>query len=340
MPIYSYSQAHEDVILFRALKDVGIGHYVDVGAGDPALHSVTLLFYERGWRGVNIEPLPEQYQHLLAHRPHDVNLCAAAGSKQSEITLYRTRGNLELSTSDPVNAARAASVGCQVDEISVQSVTLNDVLDSVALHEVHFLKIDVEGSEAAVLQGLDLSRHRPWIIVVEAHAPMSRTETHGEWEPMLLAAAYDFVFYDGLNRYYLRQESQALQSRFYGPANPFDDYIDFWTLGDPLTNPAHPDRDWVRGQLANLHKAAGLGASTDLQRYMARLPEGEGAMELNLERLAAVYRAVLDRDADPAGVTFFLEDPQRAFSVEEAYRLLIDSHEYSAKRVRSLRQLV
>jgi len=39
--------------------------------------------------------------------------------------------------------------------------------------EIHFLKIDVQGSESDVLRGCDFVRYRPWIVVIEATEPLS-----------------------------------------------------------------------------------------------------------------------------------------------------------------------
>ena len=44
MTFVSYAQNMEDVMLWRALKDVDQGFYVDVGANDPNVHSVTKAF--------------------------------------------------------------------------------------------------------------------------------------------------------------------------------------------------------------------------------------------------------------------------------------------------------
>ncbi|MCU0506725.1 MAG: FkbM family methyltransferase, partial [Chloroflexi bacterium] len=52
-PFVSHAQNLEDVMLWRALGDVGAGFYVDVGAFSPTEDSVTLAFSERGWRGIN-----------------------------------------------------------------------------------------------------------------------------------------------------------------------------------------------------------------------------------------------------------------------------------------------
>ncbi len=67
-------------MLFRALRDVERGFYIDVGAQDPTIDSVTRAFYERGWRGINIEPNEEFFRKLEQDRPHDTNLCTAVGN--------------------------------------------------------------------------------------------------------------------------------------------------------------------------------------------------------------------------------------------------------------------
>ena len=58
----TYAQNFEDVMLERALKSVSAGTYIDVGAWHPEFDSVTRHFYERGWSGINIEPVPAHYE--------------------------------------------------------------------------------------------------------------------------------------------------------------------------------------------------------------------------------------------------------------------------------------
>jgi hypothetical protein len=57
----SYAQNFEDIILWRALKNVKHGFYEDVGEGDPAKHSVTNWFYDQGCSGVNIKPNEQDF---------------------------------------------------------------------------------------------------------------------------------------------------------------------------------------------------------------------------------------------------------------------------------------
>jgi len=79
MPFISYAQNLEDVMHYRALRDVKRGFYVDVGANSPDQHSVTRTLYERGWRGINIEPATGFHEQLVAARPDDINLAVAVG---------------------------------------------------------------------------------------------------------------------------------------------------------------------------------------------------------------------------------------------------------------------
>ena len=88
MPFVSYAQNFADVILWRALCNVENGFYVDIGAADPQIHLVTRAFYERGWSGINVEPLGENFSRLMQERPRDTNLKVAVGREAGIQSLY------------------------------------------------------------------------------------------------------------------------------------------------------------------------------------------------------------------------------------------------------------
>jgi len=220
----SYAQNAEDVLLYRALRDVRQGTYVDVGANDPSGDSVTKAFYDRGWRGVNIEPVTSLYEALVKQRPEDVNVNAAAGAAEAQKTLYEIPGT-GLSTLDASVAQRHRSQGFKVIETSVPVRTLRSILAETPRTDIHFLKIDVEGWEREVLLGIDLTATRPWIIVVEATEPNTEIPSFSDWESLLLEHQYSFVFFDGLNRYYLARERKALKKAFSRPVNSGDVFM-------------------------------------------------------------------------------------------------------------------
>lgn len=220
----SYAQNFEDVMLKRAFGDVADGFYVDVGAWDPDQESVTRHFYERGWRGVNIEPNPHYLERLQARRPRDANLGVAVGSRPGRASMTLIHGT-GMSTFDRDIAASHSSLDFVQEEMEVEIRKLDSVFEELAPPDVHFLKIDCEGAEQDVINAFDLARFRPWIILVESTLPRSREETHQTWEPHILASDYRFAYFDGLNRFYIASEHADLQEHFIIPPNIFDDFV-------------------------------------------------------------------------------------------------------------------
>lgn len=226
MKIISYAQNLEDVMLWRALHDVKVGFYIDVGANDPVIDSVTKLFYESGWNGINIEPLESHFYDLCVHRPRDINLQVAAGSEPGEIPIWDC-GVRGWATADPSVVEKHSSMGYAGTASTVQVVTLQQIINEHCYGDVHFLKVDVEGFEAEVIQGIDLSVVRPWVIVIESVKPNSRDDSYTQWEPTLTEANYEHVYGDGLNRYYLAVEHLDRKKHFDYPPNVFDEFITF-----------------------------------------------------------------------------------------------------------------
>ncbi len=224
MTFISYAQNFEDVMLFRALKGVEKGFYIDVGAQDPVLDSVTKMFYERGWRGINVEPVEQWFQKLVADRPEDINLRLAAWSQANNLRFFEVR-DTGMSTADIDFAREHAAQGFEVREHEIPANSLDAICADFRVQEVHFLKVDVEGGEDEVLSGMSLISIRPWIILVEATEPNSRVTTHKKWEHLLTNRGYEFAYFDGLNRFYIAQEHGALKNSFSIPPNYFDHYI-------------------------------------------------------------------------------------------------------------------
>ena len=225
MTFVSYAQNFEDVLLWRALRHIGQGFYIDVGAAHPDIDSVTRAFYDRGWRGINLEPVRELHARLTAARPRDTNLRLAAGQAAAESTVYVVAGT-GLSTTDSALASQHEATGFDVRAQEAAVLPLAEICRLHAPGPIHFLKIDAEGAEKAVLEGADFSQYRPWIVLVEATAPGTQTQTHEDWEPLLLRAGYRFLWFDGLNRFYAAEEHAAdIAPHFTVPVCVFDDFL-------------------------------------------------------------------------------------------------------------------
>ena len=224
MKFVSYAQNNEDVMLARVFRGLDAGFYIDVGAQDPRIDSVTKAFYDRGWRGINIEPVEFWYQKLCLERPRDINLCMAAGDREGLVDFYEVP-DTGLSTSSAEFAQRHRVAGYALTASKARVRSLDTICAEHGVQVVHFLKIDAEGDEAKVLQGIDLGRLRPWIILVEATEPNSSVSTHAQWESLIVDRGYDCVYNDGLNRFYLASEHAALADAFATPPSVFDDFV-------------------------------------------------------------------------------------------------------------------
>lgn len=221
--IVSYAQNFEDVMLWRALGHIEKGFYIDIGAHDPVVDSVSKAFYEHGWRGIHIEAIPTYAEALRKDRPDEMVIEAAVSDLNGQMTFYEIP-ETGLSTGDADIAYRHLKKNFEVQELTVACTTLAEVFALAGDQEIHWLKIDVEGMEKKVLIGWGDAKARPWIVVIESTLPNTQIETHEQWEHLLLERGYRHAYFDGLNRFYVSEKhsefSNALQ---YGP-NVFDNF--------------------------------------------------------------------------------------------------------------------
>lgn len=227
----SFAQNGEDVVLWRALKGVEAGTYVDVGAADPDDDSVTKAFYLRGWSGINVEPADEHAARLRSERPRDLTVQVCAGVDEGSLTLHHVVGT-GLSSVVEASIDSLAETSYEVVDVNVRVRRLDAILEEAGFagRPIHFLKIDVEGFEESVLRGIDLLTWRPWVVVAESTAPRSTEQVHSSWEPLLIDQGYHFCLFDGLNRFYVATEHSELGPSLSFPAGVFD---------QPFVTPAH-----------------------------------------------------------------------------------------------------
>lgn len=185
----SYGSHFEDVLLWRALKHVGCGLYLELAGTSPAPYSAIRALYEAGWRGINVQQDAELFAALQKERPYDTNL------------------NLAVSH----NGERSA---------------LSAIWEThVRRRDVHILKIDGNLLVKGMLEGNDWERNRPWIVVIEAPASMEAIDSPAPWESLMLGANYRLAYRDGLNRFYLAAERSELQHALTLPPNMHDGFV-------------------------------------------------------------------------------------------------------------------
>jgi FkbM family methyltransferase len=300
MNFVSYAQNQEDVMLYRALREVRQGFYIDVGAQDPIVDSVTKAFYDRGWRGINIEPSSEYFQRLQSERPHDINLATAVGKDTGVITFYEVL-HTGLSTTRASYAQRHSLTGHEVAAREVPCTTLDQICQEYRVSTVHFLKIDVEGSEREVLEGFSFETVRPWLVVVEATEPNTDRQLFAEWEELLINRSYRFIYFDGLNRFYVAEEHAELAEHFSHPPNVFDQYVSyqFWQLREELQELRSAERTGLISSLNHmLAEVQNLRAEAQaLRESIVALNEREQTLRKTMaEREQMLQEVMAQRD--------------------------------------------
>jgi len=280
----SYAQNFEDVLLHRVFPDRKEGFYIDVGAMDPVLESVTKFFYDEGWSGINIEPNEWFYSKLLQERPRDINLRLALGDREEnrELHVFEQYG---ISTFEESHRDRFVELGYEAKPKTARVSTLAAVCRDFVRREIDFLKVDCEGWEESVLRGADWDRFRPIVVLVEATAPGTTTPTWREWEPFLIEQArYDLAYFDGLNRFYVRREYADLRCHFEVPPNVFDGFKVYATEKAEQTAEAlKQERDGLAGRVAELEEKLN-GAIAENQRLAEALHAKEAEMEAQAVR--------------------------------------------------------
>lgn len=343
--IISYAQNFEDVILWRALSHVGKGNYIDIGAQSAFEDSVSRAFHEHGWKGVHVEPVPFYADQLRNQRPGDTVVQAMVGAEEGVGELFAMSGT-GLSTSREDLAEGYQRDGREVVRELVPVVTLDRILDKVD-GDIHWLKIDVEGAEQQVLEGWH-GALRPWVVVVESTRPMSQEQSHDEWDSLVTGKGYRFVYFDGLNRFYVHESHATLEAAFGVGPNVFDRFALSGTATSTFSAKLNRDLAQVREELAHVsaecdrerngreqsqqellqHRAASGARETALLADQAHAWRRANELQVELEQarrhaLEAVAAAVATLEQDRIAAVTALEQ-QRDDAIERASRLHAD----------------
>jgi FkbM family methyltransferase len=170
-----YSQHGEDVALSLLFQDAPRGVFVEVGCIDGRRFSNTLTFEERGWTGLCVEA-HAGYINLLKHnRPHSIIAHCAAGEQDEDNVIFYSNPRGSLSTLDPTKEEHFRThYGAFFHGFEPQRVNkrrLDSLFRQHGIREIDILSLDIEGSEAEALRGIDFTRYRPTVLVIESDGP-------------------------------------------------------------------------------------------------------------------------------------------------------------------------
>lgn len=180
---------------------------VEVGANQPTAPTSQSLHLEQqlGWKSVLIEPNPDLAQQARQLRPQaTVFECACVSSDDiGELSFYiPVTGEGEAHTHAAIEKNIDDHNYAEHRELKVKSKTLNAIIAESGLSRIDLLSIDVEGAELEVLKGIDLSKHRPRLILLEdKHVFLNKHR-------LLTKSGYTLVKRTWQNCWYMPNESR------------------------------------------------------------------------------------------------------------------------------------
>lgn len=167
----SLAQQGEDLVLDRIISRVlykslySKGYFIEVGAFHAFKDSVVYSLYKRGWKGISVDPSLVCEKSFARHRPRDKFYRCLVSSRDTKGVDFYINNNSKVDSHtgntmypDDPNRYR---------KTVIPSRSLNSILEENQISSIDVLCIDVEGAELDVLQGFNIKKFSPSIIVVE-----------------------------------------------------------------------------------------------------------------------------------------------------------------------------
>ena len=167
-----YSQHGESSYLETLFPHDYIGTAVEVGAYNGIDGSNTYSFEKKGWKCLCIEPIPEEFEKCKKSRELAVQ-CAVSSENKEDVTfsVFTIKGEKSAVSSlipDKRLIVSFSHLLENMENIKVKCKTLTSILDEQNFsREVDIVSIDTENTELDVLKGLDFSKYKVKVFVIE-----------------------------------------------------------------------------------------------------------------------------------------------------------------------------
>ena len=209
LPARLPSEDGEEIILYNFFGRKNTGFYIEIGAYNGVDLSNTYFFEAIGWNGFLIEPDPGLYQQCLLSRPNSKVINAAASDRPGSIQFTTAIGKewLSYSGENKSREDRIIAEGGTLNRIEVLCLTLNEILKDTD-QKIDFISLDVEGHEFDVLNGFDLSKYRPRVVVIE----QGEFDNDSPASLLLKKHGYSKKFHLGSNSFYTHVSDQGVFS--------------------------------------------------------------------------------------------------------------------------------
>ncbi|GHV10906.1 hypothetical protein FACS189491_01240 [Spirochaetia bacterium] len=131
--------------------------------------SNTHLFYEKGWRGINIDATPGSMKEFNKIRKRDINIEAGISDEHGELEYYSFYEPALNSFSKVVSEERINSGWKLKEIIRIKTFPINDILEKHVPknQQIDFITMDIEGFDLLVFKSLDFEKYAPEFFLLE-----------------------------------------------------------------------------------------------------------------------------------------------------------------------------
>ena len=216
-PIEFRSQFGEDTVLWNLLGGQLDGFFIEVGAFDGYSFAVTYGLECVGWKGLLIEAIPQRAAACKEKRRHSRVVNAALGKRgatgTAEFTVVEDHwgGMLSYLTADSAHKAAIAQNQQTSTKVAVPLTSMDALLEGHT-GTIDAAAIDVEGGELDLLDGFDLAKHRPRVLLLEDNGRQQESPL-GRY---MASKPYVQVGWVEVNRIYVRSDCQDILNRARG----------------------------------------------------------------------------------------------------------------------------
>jgi FkbM family methyltransferase len=194
-----YAEFNTDKVVMESFfQNNKNGIMVEVGAGPPEFYSMSKHFRDTGWRCICIDPNPK---FVKQHTDAGNEIYQYACSNEER------KGTFKIMEGFGWNAAHEGISHSALEfkygyngsfsEIEVSIIKLNTLLEKLSIDKIDFLSIDVEGWELEVMEGFDIKKYDPKVILLEnyTHSPDYEKYMNSIGYQLHSNVEYNYIFY-------------------------------------------------------------------------------------------------------------------------------------------------
>ena len=188
-PRLAYSHWGIDLIITKLLNSKNKGIYIDVGCHHPFLNNHSYLLYKSGWEGINIDIDYNSIDMFNFFRKSDVNIQTAVTDHKGEVDLFFYHNRAAKNTISKEFGSDAK------EQKKINSDTLNNIIENSKFKnsKIDFVSIDVEGNEMNVLNGFNLKKYKPKLILLEFILPNKKEFYEKDINEITNSEVYKFL---------------------------------------------------------------------------------------------------------------------------------------------------